>query len=79
MGEWWRARQLAIRPQRHRPSGNATVTVVARARNEAADIARYLRSLLAPDYPRSRLIVVNDDPHDDTPRTMEEIAGRHRD
>jgi chlorobactene glucosyltransferase len=72
---WRNLRWLAWpRPQRRRPSGNATVTVIVPARNEAADVARSLRSLLAQDYSRLRVIAVNDHSDDDTPRIMEEVA-----
>lgn len=68
-------RWLAWPPQkRQRSSGNATVTVIVPARNEAADIAQCLKSLLAQDYPKLQVIVVNDHSDDGTPRIIDEIA-----
>ncbi len=68
-------RWLAWPPERrHRPTGNATVTVIVPARNEAVDIARCLRSLLRQDYPGLRIIVVNDHSDDETPRIINDIA-----
>lgn len=60
--------------RRHRSSGNATVTVIVPARNEATDIARCLQSLLAQDYPKLKVIVINDHSNDDTPRIINEVA-----
>jgi cellulose synthase/poly-beta-1,6-N-acetylglucosamine synthase-like glycosyltransferase len=68
-------RWLAWPPQkRQRPSGNTTVSVIVPARNEAADIAQCLKSLLAQDYPKLQVIVVNEHSDDDTPRIIDDIA-----
>lgn len=56
------------------------VTVVVPARDEAANIGRCLRSLLAQDYPVDRLaiIAVDDHSHDDTAAIIREIAANDR-
>ena len=55
------------------------VTVVIPARDEETNIARCLRSLLAQDYPKSRLaiLVVDDHSADATPAIVRELAARH--
>jgi chlorobactene glucosyltransferase len=50
------------------------VTVIVPARNEAANIERCARSLLAQDYPDFELIVVNDGSADATPAILQGIA-----
>lgn len=50
------------------------VTVIVPARNEAHNIERCARSLLAQDYPDFELIVVDDGSTDATPRILAEIA-----
>jgi chlorobactene glucosyltransferase len=56
------------------------VTVIVPARNEAANIGRCLRSLLAQDYPADRLsvIVVDDHSTDDTAAIVRSIAANRR-
>lgn len=53
------------------------LTVIIPARNEAANIGRCLRALLAQDYPRERLrfVVVNDNSTDTTPVMVHQAAG----
>lgn len=61
-------------------SGEAPrVTVIVPARDEAANIERCLRSLLAQDYPADRLsvIVVDDHSTDDTAAIVQAIAAGH--
>ena len=68
-------RWLKWPPQdRHRATGDAPVSVIVPARNEAGDIATCLRSLLRQDYPKLTIIVVNDHSEDETPRIIDEIA-----
>jgi chlorobactene glucosyltransferase len=50
------------------------VTVVIPARNEAANIARCVRSVLAQDYPALRVVVVDDNSTDATPQILAELA-----
>lgn len=50
------------------------VSVIVPARNEAANIERCARSLLAQDYPDFELIVVNDGSTDATPAILQRIA-----
>jgi chlorobactene glucosyltransferase len=62
------------------PSANAPhVTVIIPARDEAANIGRCLRSLLAQDYPAARLnvLVIDDHSADDTAAIVRAIAARH--
>ena len=42
------------------PAGSPTVTVIVPARNESADIAATLESLLNQDYPNLHILAVND-------------------
>jgi chlorobactene glucosyltransferase len=50
------------------------VTIIVPARNEARNIERCARSLLAQDYPDFELIVVDDGSSDATPQILAEIA-----
>jgi chlorobactene glucosyltransferase len=50
------------------------VTIIVPARNEARNIERCARSLLAQDYPDFELIVVNDGSSDATPEILARIA-----
>lgn len=62
------------------PAGAAAhVTVIVPARDEAANIARCLRSLLAQDYPAARLnvLVIDDHSADDTAAIVRTIAAHH--
>lgn len=58
------------------PEGEPWVTVIVPARNEAANIEACLRSLLAQDYERLRVIAVDDRSADSTGSIMEAIAGK---
>lgn len=54
--------------------GFPLLSVVVPARDEAADIEKCLRSILASDYPHLELIVVNDRSVDDTGDIIDHIA-----
>ena len=59
------------------PAGSPSITVIVPARNEAADIAATLHSLLAQDYPNLHIIAVNDRSTDQTGAIIDSIATRH--
>ncbi len=59
------------------PPDSPSITVIVPARNEAADIAATLNSLLAQDYPNLRIIAVDDRSTDQTPSIIDSIAARH--
>lgn len=59
------------------PQGTPSITIIVPARNEAADIAATLHSLLAQDYPNLQIIAVNDRSNDDTGRIIDTIASQH--
>lgn len=59
------------------PPDAPSVSIVVAALNEAGTIAPALRSLLAIDYPRLEVIVVNDRSTDATPRIIDDIAREH--
>jgi glycosyltransferase involved in cell wall biosynthesis len=61
------------------PAGSPSITVVVPARNEAADIASTLHSLLAQDYPNLQLIAVDDRSTDQTGPIIDTIASQHPD
>jgi glycosyltransferase involved in cell wall biosynthesis len=54
-----------------------SVSIVVTALNEADTIAPALRSLLAIDYPRLEVIVINDRSTDATPQILERMAAEH--
>src|SRR5215472_18931674 len=56
------------------PVGNPRVSIIVPARNEEAEIANCLRSLLVLDYDNYEVIAVNDRSTDRTGEIMEEIA-----
>ena len=60
------------------PAGTPSVTVIVPARNEAADIAATLHSLLAQDYSNLQIIAVDDRSTDDTAAIVDNIAAQHR-
>jgi len=51
-----------------------TVSVILPARNEAANLERCVRSILAGDYPALELVVVDDRSEDDTGRILARLA-----
>ena len=59
------------------PQGTPSITVIVPARNEAADIAATLHSLLAQDYSNLQIIAINDRSTDDTGRIIDTIASQH--
>jgi cellulose synthase/poly-beta-1,6-N-acetylglucosamine synthase-like glycosyltransferase len=61
------------------PSGSPSITVIVPARNEAADIAATLHSILIQDYPNLQIIVVDDRSTDDTGTIIRTIANQHPD
>lgn len=61
------------------PDGNPSLTVIVPARNEAADIAACLRSLLQQDYANLQIIAVDDRSTDRTGAIMEALAAEHPD
>ena len=59
------------------PDGNPSLTVIVPARNEAADVAACLESLLQQDYPNLQIIAVDDRSTDQTGSIMEALATEH--
>jgi GT2 family glycosyltransferase len=67
-------------PQYNRsPTGNPSITVIVPARNEAADIAATLHSLLAQDYPNLQITAIDDRSTDSTSAIIDTIATQHPD
>jgi cellulose synthase/poly-beta-1,6-N-acetylglucosamine synthase-like glycosyltransferase len=61
------------------PAGSPSITVIVPARNEAADIAATLHSLLAQDYPNLQIIAVDDRSTDQTGGIIHTLASQHPD
>src|ERR1700733_13316451 len=59
------------------PAGSLTVAVIVPARNESADIAATLESLLNQDYPNLQILAVNDRSTDTTGDLMDALATQH--
>jgi glycosyltransferase involved in cell wall biosynthesis len=59
------------------PQNEPSITVIIPARNEAADIAATLHSLLQQDYPNLRIIAVNDRSTDPTGEIITALATQH--
>jgi glycosyltransferase involved in cell wall biosynthesis len=59
------------------PASSPSITVIVPARNEAADIAATLHSLLAQDYPNLQIIAVDDRSTDQTGPIIDSIAAQH--
>jgi glycosyltransferase involved in cell wall biosynthesis len=59
------------------PVGSPSITVIVPARNEAADIAATLHSLLNQDYTNLQIIAVDDRSTDQTGTIMDTIAAQH--
>ncbi len=55
-----------------------SLTIVAAARNEADRVERAARSLLAQDYPRARVLVVDDRSTDSTGAILDRLAAENR-
>jgi len=50
------------------------VTIVVPAKDEAASVEESVRSIMASDYGKLEIVLVNDRSEDDTPRIMERLA-----
>jgi GT2 family glycosyltransferase len=61
------------------PAGSPSITVIVPARNEAADLAATLHSLLTQDYPNLQIIAVDDRSTDQTGDLIDTIATEHPD
>jgi glycosyltransferase involved in cell wall biosynthesis len=61
------------------PAGSPSVTVIVPARNEAADIAATIHSLLEQDYSNLQIIAVDDRSTDQTGNLIDTIANQHPD
>jgi glycosyltransferase involved in cell wall biosynthesis len=59
------------------PAGQPSITVIVPARDEAADIAATLHSLLAQDYPNLHIIAVDDRSTDRTGSIIDSISAQH--
>jgi len=59
------------------PAGSPSITVIVPARNEAADIAATLHSLLSQDYPNLQIIAIDDRSTDETSAIIDTIAAQH--
>jgi glycosyltransferase involved in cell wall biosynthesis len=59
------------------PAGTPSIAVIVPARNEAADIAATLHSLLTQDYPNLQIIAIDDRSTDNTGDIIEAIAKQH--
>ncbi len=68
-------RSMSWRPEtRQKASAAISVSVIVPARNEAEDIERCLRSLLAQTHSNLQIIVVNDHSEDDTQHIIDRIT-----
>jgi chlorobactene glucosyltransferase len=81
IGSTWRLPGMIKNMGRTQPVSEAAlalppVTIIVPARNEARNIERCARSLLAQDYPDFELIVVDDGSTDATPGILSEIAAQ---
>jgi Glycosyl transferase family 2 len=68
---------LALPQYDRSPPGTPSITVIVPARNEAADIADTLHSLLAQDYSNLRIIAVDDRSTDQTGAIIDTIANQN--
>jgi glycosyltransferase involved in cell wall biosynthesis len=59
------------------PTGSPSITVIVPARNEAADIAATLHSLLSQDYSNLQIIAIDDRSTDETSAIIDTIAAQH--
>jgi GT2 family glycosyltransferase len=59
------------------PTSHPSITVIVPARDEAADIAATLHSLLAQDYPNLQIIAINDRSTDRTGEIITTLAAQH--
>ncbi len=72
-----RTKAIGLRHRVRSPLAPA-VSILVPAYNEAAGIADSVRSLLALDYPRTEIIVINDGSTDGTIQRLTEAFGLHR-
>jgi glycosyltransferase involved in cell wall biosynthesis len=61
------------------PAESPSITIIIPARDEAADIAATIRSLLAQDYPNLQIIAIDDRSTDQTGAIIDTIARQHPD
>jgi len=66
---------LCLEPDARTETAGPLISVIVPARNEAADIAAALHSLLAQQGVRLEIVAVNDHSSDATGRLMDEVAG----
>lgn len=67
-------------PQHNRsPQGEPSITVIVPARNEAADIAATIHSLLAQDYPNLQIIAIDDRSTDETGEILSSLTQQYPD
>ncbi|NLU19386.1 MAG: glycosyltransferase [Phycisphaerae bacterium] len=59
------------------PANPPTVSVLIAAKDEQANIATAVETMLAQDYPNFELIVINDRSSDRTPEILEELKARY--
>ncbi len=55
-----------------------SVSILIAARDEAAKLPQSLPTILAQDYPRYEVIVVDDRSRDATPQILDELAQKHK-
>jgi glycosyltransferase involved in cell wall biosynthesis len=72
-----RVPNLLLPQHNQSPAGEPSITVIIPARNEAADIAATLYSLLSQDYPNLHIIAVDDRSTDQTGPIIDSIATQH--
>lgn len=56
---------------------NIAVSVIICAKNEAKNLMAFLPSIIAQDYPKFEIVLIDDDSHDDTLDTMESFAEKN--
>jgi glycosyltransferase involved in cell wall biosynthesis len=59
------------------PEGEPTLAVIVPARNEAAGVGACVESLLRQDYPKLRMVAVDDRSTDETGAILDALAGIH--
>jgi glycosyltransferase involved in cell wall biosynthesis len=68
---------ITLPPYDVMPDGGPSLTVIVPARNEAADVAACLQSLLQQDYANLQIIAIDDRSTDETGVIMEALAAEH--
>ena len=74
-----RVPDLLKTPSSATPAGSPSLVVIIPARDEADTIEPALRSVLAQDYPRLRILAVDDRSTDATPALLDRLAAEHPD